>query len=184
MLAPSWDAELRQTLSRLSAERAPEQLRIAVVGIGQALRGDDGGGSAIAQRLRAQLPRRGLVQVLDGGAAPENQTVALRRFWPALVLLVDAAELEATPGTVRWLPWQTTSGMTASTHTLPPYLLASFLTATLKCEVYLIGLQPADTTLGAPLTPVVGQAVLTVADTLASLLFPYAIMESQNAPLH
>ena len=69
-------------------------------------------------------------------------------------------------------------------RTLPPYMLASFLTATLKCEVYLIGVQPADTTLGAPLTPVVGQAVLTAADTLASILLPYAVREAQDAPLH
>ena len=44
--------------------------RVAVVGVGQRLRGDDGAGPAVAQRL-APLADAALL-VVDAGHAPEN----------------------------------------------------------------------------------------------------------------
>lgn len=113
-----------------------------------------------------QLPdERDSVLVIAAGAAPENHTGVLRRFAPDLVLLVDAAQLDEAPGRVRWLAWQETSGLSASTHTLPPHLLAQYLTGELGCEVALIGIQPGDTTIGAPLSPEVQRAAAEIVET-------------------
>jgi hydrogenase 3 maturation protease len=87
-----------------------------------------------------------------------------------LVLLVDAAELGEAPGAIQVLRWEETSGLSASTHTLPPYVLARFLTAELDCDVALLGIQPADTSFGAPLSPPVRAAVEAVVRTLASVV--------------
>jgi hydrogenase 3 maturation protease len=148
---PPWAETLRQTLQNIRRpERAP---RVAIVGIGHPLRGDDAAGSLIAQRLRAALREEapGLL-VLDGGPAPENVTGALRRFAPDLVLLIDSAQMDEPPGTVRWLDWRGACGMSGSSHTLPPTLLARYLVAELGCAVALIGIQPAQDEFGAALS--------------------------------
>jgi hydrogenase 3 maturation protease len=97
--------------------------------------------------------------IINGGHAPENHTGPLRRFTPDLVILVDAAQMNEEPGTVRWLSWEETTGMSANTHTMPPYMLARYLTTTLDCQVTLIGIQPFTTDIGAPVSPAVRQAV-------------------------
>jgi hydrogenase 3 maturation protease len=159
----SWEGLLNQALSSL--QRPDRPTRIAIVGIGQELRGDDAAGVAVARALSRQralgcpstVSDRFLI--IDAGAAPENQTGPLRRFAPDLVLLIDAAQMDEAPGAVRWLDWQDTSGLSASTHTLPPYVLASYLSSEIGCRVALIGIQPADTSIGAPLSPDVQTAV-------------------------
>jgi len=43
-------------------------------------------------------------------------------------------------------------------------------TSDLSCEVALIGIQPADTTMGAPLSPPAQAAVQAVTESLAEML--------------
>lgn len=166
---------LNQTLRRLKQQpdRPP---RVAIVGIGHELRGDDAAGGVVARTLQRNHTVNSAASghdnllVIDAGPVPENCTGPLRRFGPDLVLLVDAAQMDEAPGAVRWLAWQETEGLSASTHTLPPYVLASYLTGELSCDVALIGIQPADTSFGGPLTPPVEQAVAAVVQTLAEAL--------------
>lgn len=75
--------------------------RVAVPGIGNHLFGDDGVGVLMARELTARAGRQADCLVLDAGTAPENFTGPLRRFRPDFVLLVDAAQLSAEPGTSR-----------------------------------------------------------------------------------
>ena len=130
---------------------------MAVVGVGQELNGDDAAGVQVAQALSrrqragwsdASRPVPFSLLVIEGGHAPENCTGAIRRFAPDLVILVDAAEMGDPPGTIRWLDWHEAVGLDASTHSLPPSMVARYLAAELSCEVALIGIQVQDTSLG------------------------------------
>lgn len=152
-----WTHCLAQTLHRLSEKRP---LRLAVLGVGQELRGDDGAGLAVARGLRPFAHKQLLV--IEAGHAPENVTALVRRFAPTLVLLVDAAQMDEPPGTVCWLAPSDITGVSASSHTLPLHLLARFLQLDVGCEVALLGIQPADTSLGAPLSAGVETAVSAV----------------------
>ena len=182
MSPQSWNVRLSQTISRLGSCAGPGPLRVAVVGIGQSLRGDDGAGSAVVRSLQARLQGTSSVLVLDGGPAPENQTGPLRRHRPALVVLVDAAHMGAEPGTLKWLAWEETHGMTSS-HTLPPHFLARYLEAVVCCEVFLLGIEPTDTTIDAPLSPTVQKAVEAATDGLITALRPLVTREIQHAPV-
>ena len=169
----SWSDSLNQKWTNLS--KPDRALRVAIVGIGHELRGDDAAGVSVARSLQLavgsihELTLRELpLLVIDAGAAPENFTGQLRRFDPDLVLLIDAAQLNEAPGTIRWLDWQETSGLSASTHTLPPHVLAEYLVNELNCEVALIGIQPQGNEFDAPLSPPVQQAVADLARTLAT----------------
>jgi hydrogenase maturation protease HycI len=143
-----------------------------VVGIGHELRGDDAAGISIARGLRSWTPRWPHVLVLDAGSVPENHTGVLRRFGPDLVVLVDAAEMALPAGAVRWLSSMAAEGISASTHTLPLSMLARYLIAELRCEVALVGIQPAGTTIGSSLSPPVRRSVRRVVTALAQVLRP------------
>jgi hydrogenase 3 maturation protease len=140
------------------------------MGIGQAMNGDDAAGIAVVRALLPLVADRDHVLVIEAAHAPENQTGPVRRFAPDLVLLIDAAQMDAPPGTVHWLDWRETDGLSATTHTLPPYMLAKFFVADLGCDVALIGIQPAGNALHAQISAPVQAAVDDIAAELAARL--------------
>ena len=145
---------------------------MAVLGIGHELRGDDAVGLWLAARLQSLAAGCERLLAVEAGPAPENFTGPLRSFKPDLVVMVDAAFMDAEVGTIGWLSWQDASGFSASTHTLPLHLLATYLTSELGCEVALIGIQPAQLTIGADLTPAVRQAAEEISKVFIAALKP------------
>jgi hydrogenase maturation protease HycI len=168
ILINSWQASLRTDLIRLQKpEWAP---RLAVLGIGHELYGDDAVGVWLAGRLNTLAAGNEKLLAIQGGPAPENFTGVLRKFKPDLVLLVDAALMDLEPGMIGWLDWRDTSGFSASTHTLPLNIMASYITMEFNCEVALLGIQPAQTKVGAPLSSEVQMAAEGVARDIAEIL--------------
>jgi len=159
-----WQNSLRQKLEKLPQ---PEP-RLAVVGVGQELRGDDGAGVRVARQLLETAPKPGFL-VVDAGPAPENCTGLLRRFAPHRVVVVDAAAIQLPPGSVQLLNGDDISGLSASTHSLPLNLLAHYLTLELHCEVLFLVIQPQDTSLGANLSAPVQLAVNEIVRTLQAV---------------
>ncbi len=145
---------------------APRPARVAILGVGNDLHGDDGAGVWVVRHLAARSPAAPNLLLIEAGTAPENFTGPLRRFGPDLVLEIDAADQAAPPGTATWIDWREADGLSASTHTLPPSVLASFLAAELGCEIRLVGIQPASLAPDEPLSPAVAAAVLDLVDAL------------------
>ena len=168
MIQKTWQNNLRDDLKRL--QKPDQPVRLAVLGIGHELYGDDAAGVQLAERLCKSAPAGENLLAIQGGPAPENFTGTLRRYGPDLVLMVDAALMGLEAGKTGWLSWQDTTGFSASTHTLPLHLIASYLTAELNCEVALLGIQPAQTRVGAPLSPVVQEAVENIARSITEIL--------------
>ena len=165
----SWQEALSQNLLSLQAQHPGSAPRIAMLGIGNELLGDDAAGVAVARALAPIFAGKDRFLIIEGGLAPENFSGNLRRFKPDLVLLIDAAQMNETPGTIRWLDWEETSGLSASTHTLPPYILSKYLTSELGCRVALLGIQPEKMDLEAPLSPCVSKAVESILREISSL---------------
>jgi hydrogenase 3 maturation protease len=160
--------KVRQTMKL--AEPCAAIRRIAVVGMGHELRGDDAAGIAVARALQTALGSDERLLVIDAGPAPENYTGPLRHFEPDLVLFVDAAQMDEAPGTIRWVPWREVDGLGVWTHALSPRVLACFLIGQLGCEVTLLCIQPSNNSLAASLSPEVADAVDTVVLCLLRLL--------------
>ena len=168
MSIPSWQADLLRTLESLpTPDRAP---RVAVLGVGNEFNGDDAVGPLVARFLQQRIGHHDHLLVIDAGLAPENQTGALRPFAPDLVLLIDAAQMDAEPGEVRWIPWQDTVGVSASTHTLPLHMLARFLTLDMGCEVGLLGIQPSANEVDMPLSEPVSAALPALVERVVNVL--------------
>ena len=146
--------------------------RVAVMGIGNELNGDDAAGVLVARQLKEMLAGRPEISkrvlILEAATAPESFTGPLRRFAPDLEIMVDAAYLEREPGSVEWIDWEDIDGVSASTHGLPPTLLSHFLMIELGCRVRLVGIQPVHLDFDRPVSAPVIQAVACVAADLAA----------------
>ena len=93
-----WQQKLAQALA---SDGGGPARRVAIVGVGQELNGDDVAGLLVARALATAAAAHAHVLVVEAGPAPENFTGALRRFAPQAILFVDAANLGAEPGAVR-----------------------------------------------------------------------------------
>lgn len=79
------------------ATSSPAPGRVVVIGCGNLLRGDDGVGPRVVQRL-ADVGVPDNVTLVDGGLAGMNVVSAMRGS--AKVVLIDAASTGAEPGTI------------------------------------------------------------------------------------
>lgn len=155
-------------LSRLPNPRDAAIARIAVVGVGQVLQGDDGAGPAVISRLKRLFPRDKGILLLDAGHAPENQLGPVIRFRPDLILLIDAIRLGEPAGSIHcYEAAEIESYSGGSTHTLPLSLLSAFLSAESGARVYILGIQPAAIDFGEGLDPAVVGAASRLAEAIA-----------------
>ena len=105
-------------------------------------------------------------EVVAAGPSVENALGIVRRVAPDLLVVVDAAEMGLPPGAVRRLPLDGSERMLGSTHGLPlPFLLSTVRDRV--GEIILVGIQPADRSLGEGLTPAVRAGAEEAARLLA-----------------
>lgn len=125
--------------------------------VGNGMMGDDGAGVLLAQMLRDH-PLEGWT-VLNGGSAPENVIHQLRTMDANRVLVVDAADMDLPPGSIRRIRADRLENpFLMTTHTLP----LSFLIESLRefvPQVDLVGIQPSIVAFGFPLSKEVRLAV-------------------------
>ncbi len=172
-LQPSWKNFLQLVLFPEQNLIKNELPRVAIVGIGNEFNGDDAAGVIVARKLGAQefCADAGHVLVIEAGQAPENITAELRRFMPQVVLLIDAAQMNARSGEAAWIPWESTTGMSASSHSLPLSMMARYIVLEFSCTVHLLGIQPAGNETNAGLSPEVQMTVDDICQTFCQALF-------------
>jgi hydrogenase 3 maturation protease len=178
MSISSWKKPLNQILINLANRRSNsssnrQPIRLAILGLGNELDGDDAAGVMVARGLKKIFTSNPGILVIDAGPSPENFTGPLRRFFPDFVLLIDAANMGADPGEIRWIDWESIDGLSASTHSQPLTLLSMFLKQEINCELALLGIQAAHLDLGMPLTPAVKRAVNEIIHTLHESITRY-----------
>lgn len=121
----------------------PPNARTAVLGVGSELRKDDYAGSWAARLLSACADGKTFLAV-EGGTAPENVVGVLRDFAPDAVIVIDAAGMNAEPGTCALLRPEEITGATFSTHMLPLPVTLSYVEACCGCTTAYVGVQPVD----------------------------------------
>jgi hydrogenase 3 maturation protease len=118
--------------------------RLAIMGVGSELRADDAAGLIVADLAERATRRRGDVLVVKACTAPENFLGVVIGFEPSHLAIVDCAELDAPPGTVRLFPVQAIGGVSSSTHSLPLSIVIDYLRKSHPCEVIVVGIQPEN----------------------------------------
>lgn len=150
--------------------------RILVAGMGNLLRGDDGFGIHVIERLTtAALPTA--VELYDAGGAGIALAQKLMDGYDACIL-VDATHQDKTPGTLyRLKPQVTRAPADIGMHDLDPFkvlVLAQALNA-LPDEVLVIGCEAQNTEelceeLSPPVSAAVGKAVEMILEELERLI--------------
>lgn len=144
-------------------------VRVAIVGIGSDMRGDDAAGIEVVRKLRRGLSSPNVLLV-EAGVAPENFTAEIRKFEPSHVILIDATDFGSEPGTAILSGPEAIAGQPISTHTMPLSLLANYLRAQTAAKVVLLGIQPGSTGMGARMSEEVRRAVDELSATLLAQL--------------
>ncbi len=139
-----------------------------IVGIGNILKGDDGAGPLVCEQLgRVKV----CAELIDAGTVPENYIQPIIKKAPQNLLVVDAIDFGAPPGTIRIFTPEQLNSYTISTHTLSPRIFVDMVCRNIKLDVYFVGIQPAQILLGQSVSPQVNQAIQQLSQALTEV-FP------------
>lgn len=114
--------------------------RVAVVGVGDELNVHDRLGMLAAKEIEG-LHLEG-IRVFHAGTVPESVTGPIRKYQPDAVVLVDAADMGARPGTVALLEKDQVRATLLTTHALPLSVVMEFLEKDTGARALLVGIQP------------------------------------------
>ena len=146
------------------------------MGIGNPERSDDGAGPLVAGLVADAAPGDALpggrrVTVLLAEEVPESWLGPAAAARPDTVLLVDAADLGAAPGSAALLEPEDLREGSAFTHRMPLTLLSTFLRRETGADVLLLAIQPRSLAWDGPMSPEVEESARHLGDILASALF-------------
>ena len=153
--------------------------KLLIIGIGNALLGDDGAGPRLIELL--QEAGDGGLTLIDAGAAPERHFGEVEAAAPQSVLLVDAVDFGAAPGEIAFFDEESLPARACCTHDVSLRLVMQYLRMTTGAKVGLLGIQPAQLTFGAGLTMEVEEAVKHLADYLSAKAVPKDKVEANLA---
>ena len=137
--------------------------RTAVVGVGNPLRGDDGCGVLVSEKLK----EKGAELSFSCGQVPENYLGKIASHNPEFILIVDAVDFGGRPGEIKYFKGKEVfRGL--STHTGGLDLVAGFLETSTGASVVVAGIQPEK--LNGKMTETVRKAALCFSEKLAKLL--------------
>jgi hydrogenase 3 maturation protease len=128
-----------------------------ILGIGNEMRGDDGLGSILAQKL-SNLENNN-VTVFDGKTVPENFTGAIKRETPSHIIILDAVEMNEPHGHIKLVAKEEIANYSISTHAMPLSFLIKYLESTTPVEIMLIGIQPENMDLFCEISPKIQESV-------------------------
>jgi hydrogenase 3 maturation protease len=138
--------------------------KIVVAGIGNPLRRDDLVGMKIVQDIKGKVPQK--VYLIECETIPESFIQEIVEFEPTHILVIDAALLGESCGSVKLMEELKNASPAVSTHALPLKIFFGYLRSVLGAKVALLAIQPKKTGYGEGLT----REVAGSADNLAKIL--------------
>lgn len=151
--------------------------KVLVMGVGNTLLQDDGVGIHVTERLRQADETPGAVRYVDGGTLGLSLLPELEEA--DALIIVDAAELDAPPGTVRVFRDAEIQNLLysrkQSVHevAVSDLLAAATLRGTCPEDRALVAVQPACTELGLEPTEAVRAAIPAACEAVSQLARGY-----------
>ena len=124
--------------------------RIVIIGVGNPIRRDDNVGVEVVSGLEGKVPKS--VLLIKSETVPESFIGSIEQFDPTHILIIDAALLELTIGSVKFFESIFTSRTAISTHNLPIQIFTEYLRRTTGAKIAMLLIQPKDTSFGEGLT--------------------------------
>jgi len=138
---------------------------VCLMGIGNRHRHDDGVGSFIAEALDSHPE----FDAIDAGFTPENHLETVANLHPDIILMIDATDFGGNPGEARLIYPDKVAYSGVSTDAGSLRMLAEYMSARSHAPVALLAIQPADTSEGESLTPVVNDTFRDLLESLPNL---------------
>ena len=126
-----------------------------IFGIGNTLKGDDGAGPLVCERLAEKIN----AEVIDAGTVPENYIQHIIQKAPQNLIIIDAVDFGTSPGKIEIFKPEQLSSFVFSTHTLSPRLFIDMIAREIQVDIYFIGIQPAHIQLGQSISNQVSKAI-------------------------
>ena len=137
--------------------------KIAILGIGNRLRSDDGAGSILAESLSL----RGLT-AFDSAVVPENFTGAIRKAAPDTLIIVDACSMGLNPGEFKKIQLQRIEHSdTINSHSPGLIELTKYINEFVP-EIIFIGIEPLSLEFGEELSPEVQDGIKILEEIIIS----------------
>ncbi|UWG96488.1 hydrogenase 3 maturation endopeptidase HyCI [Dehalobacter sp. DCM] len=136
-----------------------------IIGVGNTLRGDDGLGPLMVEKLNGRVK----VDLLDAGEVPESYLGRIIDSRPDTVIVVDAVQMEEIPGTLAIIEVTELEKVSWSTHRLSLALFMKYVHQHIGCSVFLIGVQPGTTEMGHEMTPEVDESLAALVQYFTAL---------------
>ncbi len=138
--------------------------RVVIVGVGNAMRGDDRVGLLVLELLEGRTD----AHCIDAGEVPENQIGPICALEPDVVLVVDAADVGAEPGSIAVIEEEDFGETSFASHNPSMVPFALFVRTETGARIVAVGIQPRTTTFDAPMSPEVEEAATLIANALAN----------------
>ncbi len=145
-------------------------MKIAILGVGNRMRGDDGVGPAAVELLEKELDGNNDVLLLDCGLAPESFSGKVEKFGPEKIIIIDATDMGMEPGSVEVLDHTKIKGSLISTHKLPLLLMIEYLQKRIGAEITFVGCQPEGHAFGSKMSEAGKKATEKAKDMVLKLL--------------
>ncbi len=141
--------------------------KIAVLGVGNDLRTDDGIGLFIINNMSFEHPD---LLIENVGSVPEAFARPIADFGAKRIIMVDAADMLKSPGHIELVTKDRIGGIAISTHRMPLSFLMTYLEQQTGGETILLGIQPKSIEFGEGLTPELEEVAQKIISTLDNLL--------------
>ena len=132
--------------------------KIAFVGLGNELRGDDLAGLVFIDMLRTKTVFN-KANFISAGKNPENHLQEILDYNPEAVIFIDAADWGGEPGEISLLEPESLANIDFSTHAYSIKLIEKFLSLNNQIDFIYIGIQPKTTDFGKEMTLQVNHAI-------------------------
>jgi len=144
--------------------------KVAIVAIGNILRGDDGLGPKFIEMLKSK-PGPLRANLFDCGTAPENYIFLILSTACDTVVLIDAADLGVPAGDAQVFDLDRIANVSFSTHNPSPRLFTDLLrTGKEDLNIFVVSIQPKVTNLGEGLSSEVLGGLEMLADVFSEIL--------------
>jgi hydrogenase 3 maturation protease len=141
--------------------------RIAILGIGNDLRTDDGLGPFVVNSLSLDDPD---IMIENVGSVPEGFAHPMAKFGAERVIMIDAADMRKPPGHIELVTKDRIGGINISTHSMPLSFLMMYLEQETGGKTILLGVQPKSIQFGEGLSPEIQEVAENIIASLERIL--------------
>lgn len=136
--------------------------KVLVVTVGNPLRGDDGVGNFIYEKLKGKI-HAPLINCED---SPEKFLDIIIKSKPDTIIIIDSVRTGSKAGTIFLVDEQEIFKLPLSTHRLPLSISIKYIKSQIPCQVQIIGIEPKNTEIGSKISKEVLISAEEIIDSL------------------